>query len=351
MEINSTKMLSIVLNVTFAKGTALESALLSLAGQIYRPCELIVVFSDMSNIDMQQWKADISTRWSPSFAAIRFLPIQDSLTNGQRYAEGLKSATGSYVALMDDAHRIYPYTYLTLVQYLESHPECSWAFANIGVVLENEYHQVVQRIDPDPARSYKGVDYFEVDEICLPGIVIDRERVSSQCNLEELFCKVSSSSATALLALQSKPGHVSILGGELRQAQAGFTKKSSEQIHPEIDRAILPWWLMEFQTQQLEAKDGGVIQSESTLQRQLEEMQSSYYRQLYVAYRQSTSGKITRVILRNLPWGAAMHTKISQYPSSEIEAIDKIIAMQSLMLWDLTAPVRWFGKIRQSIKG
>jgi hypothetical protein len=113
MEINSTKMLSIVLNVTFAKGAALESALLSLAGQIYRPCELIIVFSNTSNIDMQQWKADISTRWSPSFAAIRFLPTQDSLTHGQRYAEGLKSATGSYVAFMDDAHRIYPYTYLT----------------------------------------------------------------------------------------------------------------------------------------------------------------------------------------------------------------------------------------------
>jgi len=351
MEINSNKMLSIVCNVTFAKGASFESAVLSLAGQIYRPCELIVVFSNTPNVDLQQWEADVSARWKSSFAAIRFLPIQDSLTNSQRYAVGLKSATGSYIALMDDAHRIYPYTYLTIVQYLERHPECSWAFANIGIALENEHHQVVQRIDPDPARSYVGVDYFELDEICLPGIVIDRERISSRCNLEDLFSKSSCGSAMALLALQSKPGHVPILGGELRQSKADFTKKSPAQIHPEIDRSILPWWLMEFQSQQLEVKDGKVIQSESTLQRQLEEKQSSYYRQLYVSYRQSTSGKITRVILRNLPWGATMHAKISQYPSSEIEAIDKIIAMQSLMLWDLTAPIRWLGKIRQSIKG
>ena len=93
------------------------------------------------------------------------------------------------------------------------------------------------------------------------------------------------------------------------------------------------------------------IKSETTLHQQLEEMQSSYYRQLYVVYRQSTSGKITRVILRNLPWASEIHAKISQYPTSEIEAIDKIIALQSLTLWDLTAPIRWLGKIRQTIKG
>ena len=350
MEINSTKMLSIVLNVSFAKGAALESALLSLAGQNFRPCELILVFSNAPNIEMHQWETDLSARWKSSFATIHFLSVDETLTDGQRYAAGLRLAMGQYIALMDDAHRMYPYTYSLLVEYLEAHPQYCWAFANIGGALENEHHQVVQRIDPDPARSYVGVDYFELDEICLPGIVIDRERISSQCNLEEILSKSSSTSATVLLALQSKPGHVPVLGGEWRQAKAAFTKKSSAQVHSGVDRSILPWWLVEFQSQQLDVKEGKEIQSVSTLQRQLEERQSSYYRQLYIAYRQSTSGKITRVIMRNLPWCATMHAKIAQYPTSEIEAIDKIIAMQSLLLWDLTAPVRWLGKIRQSIK-
>ena len=359
MEINSPKMLSIVLNVTFVPGPALEpivakeateATLLSLAGQLYRPCELILLVPKTPKIEMEQWQIDVSERWSSAFTHMRFVSIQQELKEGAFLALGMHEATGQYITFLDVGYRIYPYTYTSLVQYLQDHPQCAWAFANMGVALENEHHQVIQRIDPDPSRSYVGVNYFEVDEICLPGVVIDRERINNLCNLEALLSKVSSTAATALLALQSKPGHVPILGGELRQAKAEYVRKSAAQLHNAVDQSTLPWWLMEFQAQQLEIKDGKVIQSESTLQRQLEEMQSSYYRKLYVSYRQSTSGKITRVILRNLPWAAKIHAKISQYPTSEIEAIDKIIAMQSLALWDLTAPLRWLGKIRQTMK-
>jgi len=356
MEINSPKMLSIVINMTFVQGSSFESiaakeaTLLSLAGQLYRPCELILLVPKTPKKEMEQWQAEVSRRWSSAFTHIRFIPTDKELQAGACYAQAVQEATGQYITFIDDGYRIYPYTYTSLVTYLQKHPQCAWAFANMGVALENEHHQVIQRIDPDPSRSYVGVDYFEVDEISLPGIVIDRERIINLCNLEALFSKVSSTATTALLALQSKPGHVPILGGELRQAKADYVRKSAAQLHNAVDQSTLPWWLMEFQAQQLEIKDGKVIQSESTLQRQLEEMQSSYYRKLYVSYRQSTSGKITRVILRNLPWATDIHAKISQYPTSEIEAIDKIIAMQSLALWDLTAPLRWLGKIRQTIK-
>ena len=365
MEVNSanpivkiSQMLSIVLNVTFAKGSALEAAMLSLAGQHYRPCELIVLVPEMQKTQMEQWQADFSDRWKAVFSHIQFVCIEQSLEEGQRYALGIGQATGQYITLLDDWHRIYPYTYASLVQYLKEHPQDAWAFANIGVALENEHLQVVQRIDPDPSRNYVGVDYLEVDEICLPGVVIDRERMTDLCDLQELFGKASSASVIALLTLQSKPGHVPILGGELRQTEEDF-EKGKNVIRKGSDQAILPWWLVEFQSQQLQVKEGAVIkrstqnsiQSDTTLYQQLEEMQSSYYRQLYVSYRQSTSGKITRVILRNLPWASKMHAKISQYPSTEIEAIDKIIALQSLTLWDLTGPIRWLGKIRQTIKG
>ena len=356
-------MLSIVLNVTFVPGPALEpivakeateATLLSLAGQIYRPCELILLVPKTPKIEMEQWQIDVSERWNSAFAHMRFVSIQQELKEGACFALGMREATGQYITFLDVGHRIYPYTYTSLVQYLQDHPQCAWAFANMGVALENEHHQVIQRIDPDPSRSYVGVNYFEVDEICLPGVVIDRERINNLCNLEALLSKVSSTAATALLALQSKPGHVPILGGELRQAKADYDRKSAAQLHNAVDQSTLPWWLMEFQLQALQAKEGaGIkhgIKSDITLHQQLEEMQSSYYRTLYVSYRQSTSGKITRVILRNLPWAAKIHAKISQYPTSEIEAIDKIIAMQSLVLWDLTAPLRWLGKIRQTMK-
>jgi hypothetical protein len=361
MEMNSAnqtakiaQMLSIVLNVTFAKGAALESAMLSLAGQHYRPSELILLVPEMQKTQMEQWQADFSARWKAVLSNLQFVCVEQGLEEGQRYALGIEQATGQYITLLDDWHRIYPYTYTSSVQYLQEHPQDAWAFTNIGVALENEHHQVVQRIDPDPSRSYVGVDYLEVDEICLPGVVIDRERMAGRCNLQELFGKASSASVIALLALQSKPGHVPILGGELRQSKEDFEKGANE-IRKIGDHAILPWWLIEFQSRQLQAKEGAAIKSsiksETTLHQQLEEMQSSYYRQLYVVYRQSTSGKITRVILRNLPWASEIHAKISQYPTSEIEAIDKIIALQSLTLWDLTAPIRWLGKIRQTIKG
>lgn len=360
MEMNSpnqtakiSQTLSIILNVTFAKGAALEAAMLSLAGQHYRPCELILLVPEMQKTQMEQWQVDFSARWKVVFSNIQFVCVEQSLEEGQRYALGIEQATGQYITLLDDWYRIYPYTYTSLVQYLQEHPQDIWAFSNVGVALENEHHQVVQRIDPDPSRSYVGVDYLEVDEICLPGVVIDRERMSGRCNLQELFGKASSASVIALLALQSKPGHVPILGGELRQSKEDF-ENSANEIHNRSDQAILPWWLIEFQSQQLQAKKGAVIKSsiksETTLHQQLEEMQSSYYRQLYVVYRQSTSGKITRVILRNLPWASEIHAKISQYPSTEIEAIDKIMAIQNLVLWDLTAPVRWLGKFKHSLK-
>jgi hypothetical protein len=357
MEMNSanqiakiSQVLSIVLNVTFAKGAALEAAMLSLAGQHYRPCELILLVPEMQKTEMDQWQADFSARWKAVFNNIQFVPVEQDMEESKRYALGIEQATGQYITLLDDWHRIYPYTYISLVQYLQEHPQDAWVFANIGVALENEHHQVVQRIDPDPSRNYVGVDYFEVDEICLPGVVIDRERMAGLCNLQELFGKASSASVIALLALQSKPGHVPILGGELRQFKEDFEKGTNE-IRKRSDQAILPWWLIEFQLRQLHVKEGAVIKSDATLHQQLEDMQSSYYRQLYLAYRQSTSGKITRVILRNLPWASEIHAKISQYPLTEIEAIDKIIALQSLALWDLTAPIRWLGKIRQTIKG
>jgi hypothetical protein len=362
MEINSPKMLSIVFNVAFVPGPALESiaakeateaTLLSLTGQLYRPCELILLVPMLPKIEMKQWQNDVSERWSSAFTHIRFVSIQQELKEGACFALGIHEATGQYITFLDVGYRIYPYTYTSLVQYLQDHPQCAWAFANMGMALENEHRQVIQRIDADPSRSYVGVNYFEVDEICLPGVVIDRERINNLCNLEALLSKVSSTAATALLALQSKPGHVPILGGELRQSKEDF-EKGANVIRNRSDQAILPWWLIEFQSQQLQAKEGAAIKSsikrETTLHQQLEEMQSSYYRMLYVTYRQSTSGKITRVILRNLPWASEIHAKISQYPTSEIEAIDKIIAFQNLTLWDLTAPVRWLGKFKHSLK-
>ena len=365
MEMNSanqitkiSQMLSIVLNVTFAKGAALEAAMLSLAGQHYRPCELILLVPETQKTQMEEWQADFSNRWKAVFSHIQFISVDQDLEEGRRYALGIAKVTGQYITLLDDRCRIYPYSYLSLVQYLQEHPQDAWAFANIGIALENEHHQVVHRIDPNPSRSYVGVDYFDADEIRLPGVVIDRERISIRCNLEELFGKASSAAVIMLLALQSKPGHTPILGGELRQSKEEFINGVKE-IHTQSDQAVLPWWLIEYQLQRLQAKEGaarndylqGSIKSDVTLYQQLEEMQSSYYRRLYVAYRQSTSGKIVRVILRNLPWAGEMHAKISQYPSTEIEAIDKIVAMQNLVLWDLTAPVRWFGKFKHSLNG
>ena len=248
MEMNSpnqtakiSQTLSIILNVTFAKGAALEAAMLSLAGQHYRPCELILLVPEMQKTQMEQWQVDFSARWKVVFSNIQFVCVEQSLEEGQRYALGIEQATGQYITLLDDWYRIYPYTYTSLVQYLQEHPQDIWAFSNVGVALENEHHQVVQRIDPDPSRSYVGVDYLEVDEICLPGVVIDRERMSGRCNLQELFGKASSASVIALLALQSKPGHVPILGGELRQSKEDF-ENSANEIHNRSDQAILPWW-------------------------------------------------------------------------------------------------------------
>ena len=65
-----------------------------------------------------------------------------------------------------------------------------------------------------------------------------------------------------------------------------------------------------------------------------------------MAYRQSTSGKIVRVLLRNYAPAKAVHAQIAELPKTEIEAINKIFLLQSHPLWELTAPVRWLGKLR-----
>jgi hypothetical protein len=69
-----------------------------------------------------------------------------------------------------------------------------------------------------------------------------------------------------------------------------------------------------------------------------------------MAYRQSTSGKIVRVLLRNYGPAKELHAQIAELPKTEIEAINKILLLQSQALWELTAPVRWFGKLRTSLK-
>jgi hypothetical protein len=357
MEINPQPLLSVIFVCRSGKADSLESALLSLIGQIYRPCEVILVMikkEQAQEKDQERYRKSLdalNARWKDAFSGFKIIEMDGGQqSSGAGYAMGLKQASGQYINFMDDDHRIYPYTFLFFFAYLQEHPVCVWSFANIGVTLVNEHQQVIQRLDPNPTQDYVGVDYLEQDIIRPPGLMIDRSRLDGLLDWEGLLAKTSISEVIALMALATKPGHMPMLGGEIRQAQGQEEIKQRGEMTKDINQHILPWWLEEFQSQiaaqrLVEKPKPGV-----TLHQALVDEQSIYYRQLYMTYRQSTSGKIVRVLLRNYAPAKEIHTQIAELPQSELEAMNKILLLQSHPLWDLTAPVRWLGKWRAALK-
>jgi hypothetical protein len=350
MEINSNALLSVILIAPTGDAASIEAALLSVMGQVYRPCEVVLVIPTQPAKAQSALHEECIARWKAVFSSFTVAQMVDTqASNGAWYALGLRQVTGKYLAFMDDAQRIYPYTYFSLIDYLQNHQECTWAFANIGIALVNDERQVVKRIDPDPTHDYVGVDYLEKEAIRLPGVVIDRTRLPGLFNLEILLSEAAIAQVIALLTLEAKPGHIPMLGGEIRTALSteGVTLQSaSADDTNDAHDAALPWWLSEFQMQNAKLAELNTPIRDPSLHQTLSDAQSIYYRQLYMAYRQSTSGKIVRVLLRNYAPAKAVHAQIAELPKTEIEAINKIFLLQSHPLWELTAPVRWLGKLR-----
>lgn len=351
MAVISNPMLSVILIAPSGNIASIEAALLSLLGQTYRPCEVVLVMPKLESKEQRTLSEELQVRWGSVFSGFKLVQMDGAQgVNGAWYAIGLKEVTGQYLALMNESHRVYPYIYSSLIQYLQDHATACWAFANIGMALTNDHAQVIKRIDPDPTRHYIGVDYLEKEAIRLPGLVIDRPRLSISINLELLLSRTSVTEVIALLAMETRPGHLPMLGGEIRVSDSKDDDLNERESSRNETKTVLPWWLNEFQRQASTQRLLNTPKIEPSLHQMLVDEQSSYYRQLYMAYRQSTSGKIVRVLLRNYGPAKELHAQIAELPKTEIEGINKILLLQSQALWELTAPVRWFGKLRTSLK-
>lgn len=344
-------MLSVILIAPSGNSASIEAALLSLLGQTYRPCEVVLVMPRLESQEQRTLSEELQVRWGSVFSGFKLVQMDGAQgVNGAWYAMGLKEVTGQYLALMNESHRVYPYIYSSLIQFLQDHATVCWAFANIGIALTNDHDQVIKRMDPDPTHHYVGVDYLEKEAVRLPGLLIDLARLSISINLEQLLSKTSIAEVIALLVMEAKPGHVPMLGGEVRQSDSKDDDHNQQESSGDEAKTALPWWLNEFQRQACTQTLLNTPKIEPSLHQTLVDEQSSYYRQLYMAYRQSTSGKIVRVLLRNYEPAKELHTQIAELPKTEIEAINKILLLQSQPLWELTAPVRWLGKLRTSLK-
>lgn len=351
MAVITNSMLSVILIAPSGNSASIEAALLSLLGQAYRPCEVALVLPKLESQEQSNLSEGLQLRWGSVFASFKLVQMDGAQgVNGIWYATGLKEVTGQYLALMNEFHRVYPYTYSSLIEFLQGHATFCWAFANIGIALTNKHDQVIKRIDPDPTHHYVGVDYLEKEAIRLPGLLIDRTRLSVSIDLEQLLFNASIAEVIALLTMETKPGHISMLGGEVRKSDSkdsAFTELESSR---DETKKLLPWWLNEFQKQAATQTLLNTPNLEPNLHQTLVDEQSSYYRQLYMTYRQSTSGKIVRILLRNYGPAKELHAQLAELPKTEIEAINKIISLQSQPLWELTAPVRWIGKLRTILK-
>jgi len=351
MAVISNPILSVILIAPSGNSASIEAALLSLLGQTYRPCEVVLVMPKPESQEQSALSEELQVRWGSVYSGFKLVQVDSTQgVNGVWYAMGLKEVTGQYLALMNESHRVYPYIYSSLIQFLQDQASVCWAFANIGIALTNDHDQVIKRIDPDPTRHYIGVDYLEKEAICLPGLLIDRARLSASINLEQLLSKTSIAEVIALLVMEAKPGHVPMLGGEIRKSDSKGDLLKGRADSTDEAKTVLPWWLNEFQEQASTQTLLNAPKIEPSLHQTLIDEQSSYYRQLYMAYRQSTSGKIVRVLLRNYEPAKELHNQIAELPKTEIEAINKILLLQSQPLWELMAPVRWFGKLRTAFK-
>lgn len=344
-------MLSVILIAPSGNIASIEAALLSLLGQTYRPCEVVLVMPKPESKEQSTLSEELQVRWGSVFSGFKLMQMDSAQgVNGAWYAMGLKEVTGQYLALMNESHRVYPYIYSSLIQFLQENATVCWAFANIGMALTNDHDQVIKRVDPDPTHHYVGVDYLEKEAIRLPGLLIDRTRLSASTHLEQLLSNTSIAEVIALLVMEAKPGHVPMLGGEARKSDSENDDHNQRESSRDEAKTVLPWWLNEFQRQTFAQTFLNTPKLEPSLHQTLIDEQSSYYRQLYMAYRQSTSGKIVRVLLRNYQPAKELHNQIAQLPKTEIEAINKILLLQSQPLWEVMAPVRWFGKLCTAFK-
>jgi hypothetical protein len=351
MAVISNPMLSVILIAPSSNSASIEAALLSLLGQTYRPCEVVLVMPKPESKEQSALFEELKLRWGSVFSSFKLVQMDGAEeVNAAWYAKGLKEVTGQYLALLNESHRVYPYVYSSLIQFLQDHASVCWAFANIGIALTNDHDQVIKRMDPDPTHHYVGVDYLEKEAIRLPGLLIDRARLSILINLEQLLSKTSIAEVIALLVMETKPGHLPMLGGEIRRSDSKGDLLKGQVVSTDEAKTVLPWWLHEFQRQTFAQTLLYNPKIEPSLHQTLIDEQSSYYRQLYMTYRQSTSGKIVRVLLRNYEPAKELHNQIAELPKTEIEAINKILLLQSQPLWELMAPVRWFGKLRTAFK-
>ncbi len=197
--------LSVIVRTMPSRAAFLDDCLFILSNQDYSPIEVLVVVQIKPN--EKDTTNQAITRWRPLFSALKVVTHEaDSDARSRALNLGLKAATGSYIAFLDDDDKVYPHHYSRLISRIQE-TDAVWAFADTVQTLIDPFGRVRKRWMPYRRLRYSWLDLLAGNFIPIHAYVFDRRKVPDLL-FDEQFSRLEDYDFLLRLAKGKRPIYI-----------------------------------------------------------------------------------------------------------------------------------------------
>lgn len=207
-------LISIVIRTMPGREKFLDKCLFILTGQMYKFIEPIVVVQKLKEEDSLENIQSIVSKWKHYFENIQLLnhtSAQDARARSLNM--GMRTASGRYLAFLDDDDKVYPEHYSNIIKQLQKSKH-AWAYADIILATYNIYGQLVSRTTPFKREKYSFFNHLKGNFIPIHSFVIDQSRVENIGFVDEAMDKNEDYEFLLRLAFKYEPLYVENFSAE-----------------------------------------------------------------------------------------------------------------------------------------
>lgn len=363
---NVNDLISVVIRTMPGREQFLDKCLFVLSGQRHPRIEVLIVAQKLHESDNTNKISETLESWSNHFEKSQFhAHVSATDARARSLNIGKRSATGRYLAFLDDDDKVYPQHYQKLIEALHK-TKAAWAYSDIIRALYNEQGQLVSRTTPYQRRGYSFIDHLRGNFIPIHSFVIDRERVPELHEVDEQLSFNEDYEFLLRLAFRHEPHYLPIFGAEycIRGDGSNSTMDGSVHSHASMCKQRLwqnaqiqvnekkvenfGWWVRELDSLPLifPSVPAEVISVQGMPAGQNLKLNQEKLRNYY----SSTSWRITRPLRNLILRLKGMPAEQLSIPQDEYLALCEIEHLLRSTSWEISAPLRLVRKILNCVR-